>query len=49
MSIGLLRALLQNGKIDNAKAEELQKELQDDKSRRFTDILFSKKIIKPNE
>ena len=47
MSIGLLRALEQNGKINNVKAEELRKKLQDDSERRFTDILFSEKIISP--
>ena len=47
MSIGLLRALVQNGKIDTAKAEELQKKLQNGDERRFTDVLFAEKIITP--
>ena len=48
MSVGLLRALVQNKKIDAAKAEDLQKKLQNNDGRRFTEILFAEKIITPN-
>ena len=48
MSVGLLRALVQNGKIDTAKAEDLQKKLQSGDGRRFTEVLFAEKVITPN-
>lgn len=47
MSVGLLRALVQNGKIPTAKAEELQKKLQNGEQS-FTKLLFDEKIITPN-
>ncbi|MBQ1837571.1 MAG: type IV-A pilus assembly ATPase PilB, partial [Neisseriaceae bacterium] len=47
MSVGLLRALVQNGKIPTTKAEELQKKLQNGEQS-FTKLLFDEKIITPN-